>query len=132
MSWQAIGALATVIGVVNAAVILPSLGFIRSMIEQTIESRLDAIGSEFDRVDQRIDSSGDEDELTRLHGRIDKIEDRVDGISRSLAQEYIDRDTWVRIEGGRDISMRHLREDVVELKETVAQLNERISEPEYS
>jgi len=132
MSWTAIGAIGTLIGVVNAAVILPSLSLIKSMIQETIESRLDAIGSEFDRVDQRIDTAGEEEELTRLRGRMDKIEDRVDGISRSLAQEYIDRDTWVRIEGGRDISMRHLREDVVELKETVAQLNERISEPEYS
>ena len=128
MSWQALGAIATVIGVVNAAVILPSLGFIRSMIQKTIESRLDAIGSEFDRVDQRIDAAGDDGVLTRLRGRVDKIEDRVDGIQESLAREYIDQETWVRIEGGRDIFMRHLREDVGDLKENVAQLNERISD----
>ena len=127
MNWQVLGAIATVIGVVNAAVILPSLGFIRSMIQKTIESRLDAIGSEFDRVDQRIDAAGDDGVLTRLRGRVDKIEDRVDGIQESLAREYIDQETWVRIEGGRDISMRHLREDVGDLKEDVAQLNERIS-----
>jgi len=127
MSWQAIGAIAGVLGLVNAAVILPSLSFIKSMVEKTIESRLDAIRSEFDRVDERINTAGDEDQLAHLQGRVDKIENRVDGIQQSLASEYIDRDTWVRIEGGRDISMRHLREDVADLKESVAQLNERVS-----
>jgi len=127
MSWQAIGAIAGVLGLVNAAVILPSLSFIKSMVEKTIESRLDAIGSEFDRVDERINTAGDEDQLAHLQGRVDKIENRVDGIQQSLASEYIDRDTWVRIEGGRDISMRHLRGDVADLKESVAQLNERVS-----
>jgi polyhydroxyalkanoate synthesis regulator phasin len=127
VSWQAIGAIAGVLGLVNAAVILPGLSFIKSMVEKTIESRLDAIRSEFDRVDERINTAGDEDQLAHLRGRVDKIEDRVDGIQQSLASEYIDRDTWVRIEGGRDISMRHLREDVGDLKESVAQLNERVS-----
>ena len=132
MSWQAIGAIAGVVGVIQALVIAPAFAFFRSMLERTIESRLEAIGSEFDRVEQRIETAGEEEELTRLRGRVDKMEDRFDALRETLAREYIDRDTWVRIEGGRDISMRHLREDVGELKETVAQLTERISEPEYT
>ena len=127
MTWTAIGSIAAVIGVVNALIILPALSFVRWMVEQSLQSRDEALDARFESTIEKIRSVERTTlDLKNLDQRIDKLNEAHFRLKETIAHDYIHREDWVRVEGGRDVSMRHLREDVGELKESIAQIRERI------
>lgn len=127
MTWEAIGAIAGVIGLVNALIILPAISFVRWMVEKGLASRDEAMAARFEATEEKIRSvQNDRLDVQQLNERISMLQDKHHAIREEMARDYIHRQDWVRVEGGRDVSMRHLREDVGELKTNIAQIRERI------
>jgi hypothetical protein len=118
MSWEAIAAIVGIVSAANAIVVGPALGVLKWFLEKSLESRAEAIDAEFARLEDRIENVG-------------SLREQVMTLREKVTREYVHREDWVRIEGGRDVSMRHLREDVTELKTSVAEIRQRLHKDQY-
>jgi len=118
MSWSAIAAIAGIVSAANAVILGPALGVLKWFVERSLESRNAAIRAEIERVEEKVEDTDD-------------LRDRLTALREKMVREYVHREDWVRIEGGRDVSMRHLRDDVTELKTDVAEIRERIHKDSY-
>lgn len=127
ISWSAIGAIAGVAALIHAVFLVPLLGAVRWLLDRTRAEEDKALTSRFDAVDEKIESlRGQTARIDRVDDRVQANADRLAELKATMAQEYIHREDWVRVEGGRDVSMRHLREDISSLKQDVAKISERL------
>ena len=150
MTWEVLSGLAAVVGVINAIIIVPFIGLLKWFIERSLESRDDALTSKFAQQDEKIGALGhtiesrietqtekinalkqDRLDVQHVDERVTSLHEKVFELKEIVAKEYVHRDDWVRIEGGRDVSMRHLRKDISTLREDLAAIRERIYKPEY-
>ena len=150
MTWEAVSGLAAVIGVINALFLVPLIGMLKWLIDRSLSSRDDAITSRFDQHDEKILALGstiqsrmetqderisnlktDREDIRHVEERVTSLHQKIFQLKELMARDYVHREDWVRIEGGRDVSMRHLRKDIGSLREDLAAIRERIYKPEY-
>lgn len=125
--WSFMGTLATVM-VFFAGIVVGALRWMYARMQQEQERRIDA---QFGALQEAI-AAREEDtaanalaiaDLREDHAQeIATVKDRVADLKSHVAEQYIHRRDWVRMEGSRDVAIRHIREDLKRLGQNVAAL----------
>lgn len=125
--WGAMGVLATIL-VFFAGLVVSALRWMYQNMQVEQEKRLD---TQFESLESKIDErqaaiSDNEKEIAKLraeHGeQIAERKERIAELKGHMAEQYIHRKDWIRMEGSRDIAIRHIRQDLKTLSESVAAL----------
>lgn len=98
LSWQAAGVFATVM-VFFAGILI---GAIRLLLVQ-YQTQLD---KRFGSLEKQLDS--------RM-SKIDAVRDELKDYKVEASQRFVDREDWIRVEGGRDITLRKIHEQISQL-----------------
>lgn len=106
MNWQAIAVLVTLLLAFGGGLI----AVIKWLLSELLRENQRHIDQRFSALEAQI-----EEKMLRIR----EVENALSDFKIEVARQYVHREDWIRVEGGRDITIRSIHEKLDQLREAL-------------